>query len=234
MNYLEVYFNGVLKHSLPVQSDVISIGRASSNDLIIDNMGVSSHHAIISIKDSQYLIEDLNSTNGTFLNSEKILSQQRINPQDSIIIGKHTLKFSEWGQSRNSATAASNPVKDSTDETVIMSKKVAIETNSVTETSPESKSFYLILRGELTGINKLLLTEKSYGIGKGKDNEIRLGGFFTPVYIAEIEKIGHSFYISPFKKKQVKLNNSFINASTLLSPSDEIKIKGLFLKFLTD
>ena len=87
MNYLEVYFNGVLKHSLPVQSDVISIGRASSNDIVINNMGVSSHHAIITKKEELFYLEDLNSTNGTngtFLNSQKISSRQRINSQDDV------------------------------------------------------------------------------------------------------------------------------------------------------
>lgn len=234
MNYLEVYFNGVLKHSLPVQSNMITIGRAPDNEVVIDNMGVSNHHAIISKKDGQFLIEDLNSTNGTFLNSQKILSRQRINQQDSVIIGKHTLKFSEWGQSQGSTTAASNPVKDIADETVIMTNKVATATNSETKTRAETQSFYLIIRGEITGISKLLLTENNYSIGKGKDNEIRIGGWFTPTYIAEIEKIGHSFYIIPLKKNKVKLNNDVINSSILLSPSDEIKIKNLFLKFMCD
>ncbi len=234
MNYLEIYFNGVLKHSLKVQSDVLSIGRASSNDVVINNMGVSSHHAIISKKEELFYLEDLNSTNGTFLNSQKISSRQRINPQDSIIIGKHTLKFSEWRQSHNSVATASNRVNDSADSTVMMSRSVAAKANPATAIHSQSKSFYLIVRKELTGINKLLLTENNYGIGKDKDNEIRIGGWFTPAYIAEIERIGHSFYITPLKKNKVKLNNTIINSSVLLSSSDEIKIKSLFLKFLTD
>ena len=234
MNFLEVYFNGVLKNSVPIQTDLISIGRTADNDVVIDNMGVSNHHAIISKKDNLFFIEDLNSTNGTFLNSQKLSSRQRISIQDSIIIGKHTLKFSEWSHSNNIGSSPANPVNDTTDSTVILSRGKVTEINQATAKDSQAKLFYLILRGEFTDINKLLLTENNYGIGKSKDNEIRLGGWFTPAYIANIEKIGHSFYISPLKKNTVKLNDSFINSSTLLSASDEIKIKSLFLKFLTD
>jgi len=232
MNFLEVYFNGVLKHSLPIKSDVVSIGRASNNDVVIDNMGVSNQHAVISKKDNLFYIEDLNSTNGTFLNSQKISSQQRVNLQDSIIIGKHTLKFSEWAQSQKGTT--NKPVNDTADATIMMKRKTVTEVNQTNQADQQAKSFYLIVRGELSGINKLLLTDNSYGIGKGKSNEIRIGGWFTPAYIADIERIGHSFYISPLKKNKVKLNNEIINSSTLLTVSDEIKIKDLFLKFLTD
>lgn len=234
MNFLEVYFNGVLKNSVPIKSELISVGRTADNDVVIDNMGVSNHHAIISKKDNLFFIEDLNSTNGTFLNSQKLSSRQRISIQDSIIIGKHTLKFSEWSHSSNTGASPVNPLNDATDSTVIMNRSKESEINQVTAIDSQTKSFYLILRGEFTGINKLLLTENNYGIGKAKDNEIRLGGWFTRAYIANIEKIGHSFYITPLQKNKVKLNDSFINSSALISVSDEIKIKTLFLKFLTD
>lgn len=228
MNYLEIYFNGALKHSIPIQSDVISIGRASDNDVVIDNMGVSSHHAIISKKNNLFFIEDLNSTNGTFLNSQKISSQHKINQQDSVIIGKHTLKFSDWHQSTGASSTVS--IRESNDATVMMSKSK----KQSTQTDPQQNQFYLIMRGEKTGINKLLLNNNHYGIGKAKDNDIRIGGWFTPAYIAEIEKIGHSFYIIPLKDNKVKLNDNIINNNVLLSPSDEIKIKKLVIKFLTD
>jgi pSer/pThr/pTyr-binding forkhead associated (FHA) protein len=232
MNYLEIYFNGVLKQSLPVKSNTLNIGRASSNEVIIDNMGVSSHHAVINIQDNMYFIEDLNSTNGTFLNSQKIDARQRINPQDSIIIGKHTLKFSEWGESYGSRSSAQN--MESNDATVMISKSKVEEITQSTQFDSQEKQYYLVIRGDATGVNKLLLTENNYGIGKAKDNEIRLNGWFTAAYIAEIEKIGHSFYITPLKKNKVKLNDSPINSSTLLSVADKISIKNLFIKFLTD
>ena len=231
MNYIEVYFNGVLKNSISIQTaDTISIGRASSNDIVINNMGVSNLHAIISKKNNLLFLEDLNSSNGTFLNSEKISSQQRIHPQDSIIIGKHTLKLSEWSQKQDPVSQV--PYQETDEATVMMSTKP--ESNKSPTLNSQQNTHYLMIRGDLSGIKKLLLTENNYGIGKAKDNEIRVGGWLTSAYIAEIEKIGLSFYISPLKKNKVKLNGDDINSSTLLTPSDEIKIKNLILKFLSD
>lgn len=231
MNYLEVYFNGILKYSILIQSEVISIGRSASNDLVIDNMGVSNHHAIITKKDSFFFIEDLNSTNGTFLNNQKISEQHKIDSQDSITIGKHTIKFAEWSQAHNTATSTS--IQDASDATVIMKK--GIKNKKMPAKNSQQNSFHLIVSGEKTGINKLLLTKNNYSIGKTKDNDIRVKGwFFTPAHIAEIEKIGHSFYITPLKKNAVKLNNIKINSSTLLTTADVIKIKKLTLQFLNN
>jgi len=194
-------------------------------------MGVSNHHAIITKKDSFFFIEDLNSTNGTFLNNQKISKQQKIDSQDSITIGKHTIKFAEWSQTQN--TMPGNAIQDAPDATVMMKK--GVKNKKTPEKSSERNSFHLMLSGEKTGINKLLLTKSTYSIGKAKDNDIRLNGwFFTPAHIAEIEKIGHSFYITPLKKNAVKLNNNTINSSTALTASDVIKIKKLTLQFLSN
>ncbi len=195
-------------------------------------MGVSNRHAIISKKNNLFFIEDLNSSNGTFVNSQKISSQQRVTPQDTIIIGKHTLRFSEWSHMQDTISKVSHQEKY--DATIIMRKNETSKNKQTTPLNPQKNAFYLILRGELKGVKKLLLTENIYGIGKAKDNEIRVGGWFTASYIAEIEKTGHSFYISPIKRHKVKLNNNKISSSTLLSHSDEIKTKNLFLKFLID
>lgn len=231
MNYLEIYFNGILKHNLPVQSDVISIGRASSNDVVIDNMGVSSHHAVITKKDTFFFIEDLNSTNGTFVNNQKISQAHRIGLNDAITVGKHTIKFSEWSQSQQSNTVDS-PQDNTSDATVLMSKNVA--NNKSPEKNQQSATCYLILDGEKTGIKKLLLSKNKYRIGKSKYNDIRIGGWFSPAHIADIEKIDQSFYIIPLKRNVVKLNNTIINTGAILSASDLIKIKKLSLKFLTN
>ncbi len=72
---------------------VITIGRATDNDVVIDNKLASRHHAIIQkIKDAYYL-KDLESTNGTLLNGETIPAGKyvRIAPTDTIVIGKTNL-----------------------------------------------------------------------------------------------------------------------------------------------
>ncbi|MGA1869408.1 MAG: FHA domain-containing protein [bacterium] len=70
----------------------ITIGRSKDNVVCIDNLGVSKHHAMITQKKDIYLIEDLYSTNGTFLN-EKLIHCEQLKNGDEIIIGKHTLEI---------------------------------------------------------------------------------------------------------------------------------------------
>ena len=71
----------------------ITIGRELDNTIRIDNPAVSKHHARI-IKDrDHYVIEDLESTNGTFIKNKPI-RRLALRDDDEIIIGKHTLRIS--------------------------------------------------------------------------------------------------------------------------------------------
>jgi pSer/pThr/pTyr-binding forkhead associated (FHA) protein len=70
----------------------LSIGRSPDNDISIDNLAVSGKHARIRKVLSTYLIEDLKSTNGTFVNDRKIERYELIDG-DLVTIGKHNLLF---------------------------------------------------------------------------------------------------------------------------------------------
>lgn len=87
----------------------IIIGRNPGSDIQIDNLGVSDRHARIFTSEDQYQIEDLQSTNGTFVD-EKQISQVAIDKNSQIIIGKHNLIVLEAG----SAPRADAPKTDKT------------------------------------------------------------------------------------------------------------------------
>ena len=70
----------------------ITIGRNEANDIVIDNLAVSSNHARIESVSASFIIKDLQSTNGTFVN-EKLVSAHGLRNNDVILIGKHTLLF---------------------------------------------------------------------------------------------------------------------------------------------
>ena len=70
----------------------LTIGRNESNDIIIDNLAVSANHARIESVSASFIIKDLQSTNGTFVN-EKLVSAHGLRHNDIILIGKHTLLF---------------------------------------------------------------------------------------------------------------------------------------------
>lgn len=74
----------------------ITIGRAPENNIVVNNKLTSRHHAVIQkIKDA-YFIKDEKSTNGTFLNGQRIPPEKyvKLNPGDKITIGNDNLVIS--------------------------------------------------------------------------------------------------------------------------------------------
>ncbi len=69
-----------------------TIGRKSTNDIVIDNLAVSGFHARIESVVSTFILRDLESTNGTFVNKEKV-TVHNLRHRDVILIGKHELIF---------------------------------------------------------------------------------------------------------------------------------------------
>ena len=67
-----------------------TIGRLPDNTIIIDSPGVSGHHACVFSTDGQYTVEDLQSTNGTFVNGVRV-SRQVLQHGDVVKVGDHEL-----------------------------------------------------------------------------------------------------------------------------------------------
>lgn len=77
-------------------ANVITIGRATDNDVVVDDPSVSWHHAEIrgTSRDDQEIV-DLNSHNGTYLNGDRI-TRARIQELDRITIGDRSYRFHAW------------------------------------------------------------------------------------------------------------------------------------------
>ncbi len=73
--------------------DISTIGRAGDADIILEDPFVSSKHALIMKKGSKLVIQDLNSTNGTFLNGKPIKKPMRLRENDEIMLGTKKLTF---------------------------------------------------------------------------------------------------------------------------------------------
>ena len=74
--------------------DELRIGRAASCALTLDDTYVSQQHARLVRRDRQYLVEDLGSTNGTFVNRERIVGPVILHTGDRVQIGSTVLEFS--------------------------------------------------------------------------------------------------------------------------------------------
>lgn len=87
---LELMFKDKFLKKIETEKSEITIGRSPNTDIQIDNLAVSKQHARLIKQKGQYVVEDLNSTNGTLLNNEKI-SRAILKHNDMILVGKHTL-----------------------------------------------------------------------------------------------------------------------------------------------
>lgn len=84
--------NEVDEFEFDADTQAIGIGRRSTNDVCIPNLSVSGMHARITLGADGAWIEDLNSTNGTYING-RLISRQRLNESDEIIIGKARVAY---------------------------------------------------------------------------------------------------------------------------------------------
>jgi pSer/pThr/pTyr-binding forkhead associated (FHA) protein len=75
-----------------INKQILNIGRSSESDILLDDITVSRHHAVIEKKDSAYIIKDLESLNGTYINGN-IVNEKELNNGDRIQIGKYIFLF---------------------------------------------------------------------------------------------------------------------------------------------
>lgn len=91
MPYL-LYKIGSDELKFDLRKDVTSIGRMEGNDLILFDPTISRKHCLIEKREDNYIIKDLNSRNGLFLNGKRI-EEEYLKDQDEIKVGSFPLKF---------------------------------------------------------------------------------------------------------------------------------------------
>ena len=73
-------------------SDIVTIGRAPSNHIIVDHPSVSAHHAVLLRTGASYSLKDLNSTNGTRINGDCVTDAE-LKDGDTVRFGSVTAVF---------------------------------------------------------------------------------------------------------------------------------------------
>ncbi len=92
MGKLVVSLDGVVIKEVQITKDKTTLGRRPYNDIVIDNLAVSGEHAVLQMVGADVFIEDLNSTNGTYING-KAIKKQLLSNNDIVEVGKYKIKF---------------------------------------------------------------------------------------------------------------------------------------------
>jgi predicted component of type VI protein secretion system len=79
----------------PLEADEIIVGRDASNTISINDSEISRKHAKLNLHGAAYVIQDLGSTNGTFINGQRVTGTQVLNPGDSVSFGENIILLYE-------------------------------------------------------------------------------------------------------------------------------------------
>ena len=85
---------GQLKgHRFPIRVPIVNVGRAEYNDVVVPDASVSSAHAKIQLREGIWVVVDLDSTNGTFLDGDRVFGEAPIAPGALIRFGEVGVVF---------------------------------------------------------------------------------------------------------------------------------------------
>ncbi len=101
-------FNATVLKEIHLDRPHLTIGRKPDNDLVIDNQAVSGYHARITEVQGAFVLEDLGSATGTFVNDQKVARQQ-LKPADRVTIGRHVLVYHDEVKAPPAATPPPKP-----------------------------------------------------------------------------------------------------------------------------
>jgi pSer/pThr/pTyr-binding forkhead associated (FHA) protein len=234
----------------------VTIGRGPDNDIHIDNLAVSTHHAKIYTDAGRIIIEDLSSLNGTFMNNQRI-TKSFLKMGDKVLIGKHHILLDDSLEPVPTGPAATPKVAaPKISETVMLDTKARKEllaqamaaqqaaqaqaaeaparvsgTAIQTPAPPKVKIPMLVVLDGKTDQREYALTSKLIMIGKSEGATIKLKGWFKPKVAAQINKRDDGFYIGKADKVP-SINGQPITGPTRLNEGDVIEVAGVKMNFV--
>ena len=241
MAKLILKYEAAILKEIPLTQASFTIGRVPGNDLVIDNLAVSGQHAKIFFETDKFVLEDLNSLNGTFVNNQRT-RKTSLKHGDQVVIGKHTLLFQDEGGPRPAPLEAS---EESADSVAKLEQTVVLDTRKQREMMQQAGTLtgggvppagvakvgcLTVLSGK-TDRTEYLLTGKLSMIGKSAMASVKLKGWFAPDVAAVINKREASYQIAPSGKRGAKINGQALAGAQDLREGDLIEIAGVKLQF---
>jgi pSer/pThr/pTyr-binding forkhead associated (FHA) protein len=245
--YLRFEQNDQVLKEVFLSQTATTIGRLPDNSVQIDNLAVSGHHARIAWETDHYVVEDLGSLNGTYVNNERV-GKATLKHGDLVKIGKHLVEFKNESAVPNFAVAAkTGPSTPKLEATMVLDTRQARE-QLADKNGPTAGSGPLgisrpawmsdpfaaavkdriglldILQGK-TDQEKYVLTGKMTMIGKSSMASIKLKGFFAPTSAALISKRDNKYFISPSESRaKLKINGEEVASQRELNAGDVIEV----------
>lgn len=227
--HIKVYYRDMLKDEVEIESDITTIGRSYDSDIIIDNAGVSAHHARIIRDGDGYIIEDDASRNGIYVNGKRITSQP-LHLEDDVEISKHILKLTT---APGLGTPTGHPKAEGPQ--TVQGATLEVDASQLGELMKHRQAridAYLLLIGVVHMRSKYPLNKITFTIGRGAHADMYTPGWFAPRMSAQIVRKSDGYYINPKMRGKVRVNGMPVTASFKLDDGDTITVRSLAFKFL--
>ncbi len=235
----------------------LTIGRRDTNNVVIDDPAVSGHHAKIDSLGDRFVLIDLQSKNGSFVN-EQLVNSHWLKHEDVITIGGHFLFFNYHEKEQMSQDGS-----DEFDDTLAMNttqhRKMMIKSNPTKSinvvrfwdkspnrgkvknvvppvpkprTESKKKEPVGVLAYPAGGEGQIKLTRKITTIGKDPTSDIMVKGLLINPTAVTISKKPDGFYLNNIGGlPKPKVNDKPVKKSTILNDQDIIEIGSARLQF---
>jgi pSer/pThr/pTyr-binding forkhead associated (FHA) protein len=235
----------------------LSIGRRDTNDVVIDDPAVSGHHAKIDSLGDRFVLIDLQSKNGSFVN-EQLVNSHWLKHEDIITIGGHTLVF-QYHDEVQKRSGDSNEFDETLALNTTQRRRMMVKSNptksvhvakfwnkrqgrgKLRELEPDDPGYNTESKekepvGALTylagGKGQIELTRKITSIGKDPTSDIVIKGLLINPTAVIITKKADGFHLSNIGgRPKPKVNGEPVQKSISLYDQDIIEIGSVRLQF---
>ncbi len=198
-------------HKYIFDKEIMSVGRARDNDIVIENLSVSRNHARIRKEGDRFILTDLNSANGTYVNGVRITRVEIVN-DDVVTVGKHKLHFIDIRP---------------TDEEVIGEAFGAERTMLVDRLQLAQ---LMVSKGKQKD-QEFKITKYETYIGRASDNDVRLHDWFVSKKHAVIIRQGANFFVKDLGSWRGTMVNGKNVRDAELKDGDEVQLGTTVLTF---
>lgn len=220
--FVQLCFNDKVLGEYEVCAPVMSIGRSAECDIVIDNVAVSSFHALLSQINGKLFVEDAASTNGVMTDGVKKHAVE-LAPSESVqIAGKYSLRLI----SAPTRTPTATTVKKKASDQPIQGETMMINTTTLARMG-QSRPAYLTLSQPSRPSRIIRLEKSSTSIGRKRSSDVRVGGWFSPATLARVECRDDGFYLTGVKANQVSIDGEAVNDERRLEEGNRIELRGV-------
>ena len=223
MPKLLLKFNAAVIKEIAMDKESISIGRKPDNDIVIDNPAISGHHCKLTLEGGGYYVEDLESTNGTFVN-EKRIKKSGLHHNDVVGVAKHAVVF------LNEAELAESAPQPASDATMVLTpqKQAELVAASAAAAKPEGAAqagWLRIIKGAVDVAEYELKGMSTY-IGKSDRVQIQIkgSGLFgsAPEVAASVHRKPEGYILVAVTEGYPVVNGAKVTGSVVLKEGDMI------------